>query len=62
MLDQQLTSTKQNHLTQANPLLIITDILRKHSGYKFFAKLDISMQYYMFEFDRECQDLCTIIT
>ncbi len=29
------------------PLLIITDILRKHSGYKFFTKLDISMQYYI---------------
>jgi hypothetical protein len=43
------------------PLLIITDILRKHSGYKFFTKLDVSMQYYPFELDKECQDLCTII-
>ncbi len=26
-------------------LPIITDILRKHYGYKFFTKLDVSMQY-----------------
>ncbi len=37
------------------------DILRKHSGYKFLTKLDVSMQYYMFVLDEESQDLCTII-
>jgi hypothetical protein len=35
------------------PLLIITDVLHKCSGYKFFTKLDVSMQYYTFEFDNE---------
>jgi hypothetical protein len=44
------------------PLLIITDILRKCSRYKFSTKLDVSMQYYRFELDEESQDLSTIIT
>ncbi len=44
------------------PLPIITDILRKCSGYKFFTKLDVSMQYYTFDLDEESQDLCSIIT
>jgi hypothetical protein len=37
------------------------DILHKHSGYKFFTKLDVSVQYYTFELDKESQGLCTII-
>ncbi len=45
-----------------HPLSITTDILCKCSGYKFFTKLDVSMQYYTFELEKESQDLCTIIT
>jgi hypothetical protein len=44
------------------PLLIIGDILRRHKGYKFFTKLDILLQFFTFELDKESKDLCTIAT
>ncbi len=44
------------------PLPIITDILKKCPGYKFFSKLYISRQYYTFQLDNESKDLTTIVT
>jgi hypothetical protein len=49
-------------LCKQYPLPIINDILRKQTGYAFFSKLDMSMQFYTFALDEESKDLTTIIT
>jgi hypothetical protein len=36
--------------------------LKKQPGYKYFTKIDISMQCYTFELTGEAKDLCVIIT
>jgi hypothetical protein len=60
-LDQQLIQLNKVIRCKQFLLPIITDISRKHSGYKFFTKLEIGMQCYRFELDEESQDLCTTI-
>jgi hypothetical protein len=42
------------------PLPVIMDIICQCIGYKFFMKLDISMQYDAFELDEASQNFCTI--
>ena len=44
------------------PIPLIQEILNKQSGYKYFTKIDISMQYYTFELTEDAKELCVIIT
>ena len=44
------------------PLPRIQEIVQQQKPYKFFTKIDVSMQYYTFRLDRQSSDYCTIVT
>lgn len=44
------------------PLPRIEDILHRHSGYKYFTKLDITMCFHTFLLDEESSNLCVVNT
>ena len=43
------------------PLPRIQDVLHRRTGYSYFTKLDVSMQFYTFELDEESKQLCTLL-
>ena len=43
-------------------LPVITDVLRKHHGFKFCTKIDVSMQFYAFPLTERARKLCRIST
>lgn len=44
------------------PLPRIIDILRRRNGYKYFTKIDVTMQYYAFKLTEAAKNLCVIVT
>ena len=46
-------------LRKQYPLPKIQNVMRQQSGYKYFTKLDLSMQYWCFELNDESKELTT---
>ena len=44
------------------PMPIIGDVMLNRAGYKWFTKIDVSMQFYCFELDDKSSKICTIVT
>jgi hypothetical protein len=44
------------------PLPTLKDIFERRRNYKFFTKIDISMQYYTFLLDEESSAMCVVVT
>jgi transposase InsO family protein len=53
-----------NKLIKRKPHVMpkIYDIMLQRAGYKWFTKIDVSMQFYCFELDENSKQLCTIVT
>jgi hypothetical protein len=56
---RELDKVIQQHIY---PLPHTQDTLNHCSGYSFFSKLDVSIQYFTFELDTDSQKLCAIST
>ena len=44
------------------PIPITQDVIMRCNGYKFYTKLDLTVQYYALKLDYASKDSCTIIT
>ena len=61
-MDHQFLRIKQVFESKVYLLPKISDILARRTGYAFFTKFDISMQYYTFKMDEDSKNLCTFAT
>ncbi|KAL7477043.1 hypothetical protein ACHAW6_002867, partial [Cyclotella cf. meneghiniana] len=60
-IDQHLHQLNEGINCKQYPLPIIMDIYSKQLGYQSLTKLDINVQYFTFQLEKERKDLSTII-